>query len=140
MKRLGQWFRPIAAERFIHRLEAPDKIQHISPGRGAAGGGAKMGAAPEWAGVVGHAALVWGEQGAGSVGAFGNFRAPRGPHAVGQYERFAPGQLGRLSGLAEMTAGGASLTIALQGPVGQHVIDSADLGHRFIGVGWCVGG
>jgi hypothetical protein len=39
-----------------------------------------------------------------------------------------------------MTAGGASLTIALQGAVGQHLIDSADLGHRFFGVGWCVGG
>jgi hypothetical protein len=59
---------------------------------------------------------------------------------LGEYERFAPGQLGRLSGLAEMTAGGASLTIALQGAVGQHLIDSADLGHRFFGVGWCVGG
>ena len=33
-----------------------------------------------------------------------------------------------------------TLMFALQGAVGQRIIDSADLGHRFLGVGWCVGG
>jgi peptide-methionine (S)-S-oxide reductase len=129
---LGQRFRTVAAERFVDGFQPADQIEHGTAVRRAAGGEAEVGAASERPGLVHEAPGVGSQQRTGAVAPLRRAGAARRAQPAGEDQRLATGQVRGFSGLAEMTAAGPKAAIAIHRPPGHIVVDSANLGQRFV--------
>lgn len=116
-----------AAERAVEIFEAVDEVHDFAARVGAAGCGAKVGAAAEGSAFVNPAASAGAiEQRARAVGAFGQAGASGRPPRLGRHECLAFGEIRRLAGQFEMAALGAGDAPALDRAGGEVGINRPD--------------